>query len=145
MDTSTLTSTESEAMADLPLTSSPYSDIPQPAAEWFTRLISPLTHVYSSAASPSATNSVDSVVMLSPIAPGDMDNAGNGFVGIGGEVGSKPFASAPIPHPQIDDDPGDSTVLLVLIPILAVIFTILIGLVVFLIAMLYMRKKRGIR
>jgi phage shock protein PspC (stress-responsive transcriptional regulator) len=36
-------------------------------------------------------------------------------------------------------------VLLVLIPILAVIFTILIGLVVFLIAMLYMRKKRGIR
>jgi hypothetical protein len=74
---------------------------------------------------------------------------GNGFdvgVGVGDEVGStKPFASAPIPHPQIDDDPGDSTVLLVLIPILAVIFTILIGLVVFLIAMLYMRKKRGIR
>lgn len=109
-------------------------------------MISPLTHVYSSAASPSATN----LAMLSPMAPVDNDNIGSGFdvgagAGVGGERGSKPFASAPIPHPQIDDDSGDSTVLLVLIPILAVIFTILIGLVVFLIAMLYMRKKRGIR
>lgn len=40
---------------------------------------------------------------------------------------------------------GLNIVLLVFIPILAVVLTILLGLLVFLVAMLYMRKKRGIK
>ena len=40
---------------------------------------------------------------------------------------------------------GLNIVLLVFIPILAVVLTILLGLMVFLVAMLYMRRKRGIK
>nr|XP_031858225.1 uncharacterized protein CI109_006368 [Kwoniella shandongensis]KAA5525297.1 hypothetical protein CI109_006368 [Kwoniella shandongensis] len=56
--------------------------------------------------------------------------------------------------PQVDrvrqggngsDDGGYSTVVLVFIPFLVVCLTVLLGLVVFLVAVLYMRRKKGIR
>jgi hypothetical protein len=120
MDTSTLSSTEAEV--DLPFTSVPYSSSPQPAAEWFTRLISPLTHVDSSAASPVPTDAMIASIEAEQYLP-----------------------TPAIPAPRNDDDQGISTLLLVFIPIMVVVLTLLLGLVIFLVAMLYMRRKRGIR
>ncbi len=45
----------------------------------------------------------------------------------------------------IDQQPQFNAVLLVIIPVLVVVLTMLLGLVVFLVAVLYMKKKRGIR
>lgn len=53
-----------------------------------------------------------------------------------------------LPKPtQSDNDNGGgvSTLLLVFIPVLVVVLAVLVGMVVFLIAVLYMRRKRGIR
>jgi hypothetical protein len=43
------------------------------------------------------------------------------------------------------DSHGFSTVLLVFIPIIVVILTVLLGLVIFLVAVLYMRRRKGIQ
>ncbi|ODN79536.1 hypothetical protein, variant [Cryptococcus amylolentus CBS 6039] len=48
-------------------------------------------------------------------------------------------------QPDGDSDGGYSTVLLVFIPVLVVVLTVLLGLVVFLVAVLFMRRRRGIR
>jgi hypothetical protein len=58
----------------------------------------------------------------------------------------------PISNPQEPTQPrtghdshGFSTVLLVFIPIIVVILTVLLGLVIFLVAVLYMRRRKGIQ
>lgn len=43
------------------------------------------------------------------------------------------------------DEAGMSTMLLVFIPVMVVILTVLLGLVCFLVAVLYMRRRKGIR
>lgn len=53
-----------------------------------------------------------------------------------------------LPNPtqsENDNGGGVSTLLLVFIPVLVVVLTVLVGMVVFLIVVLYMRRKRGIR
>ena len=59
------------------------------------------------------------------------------------------FPPAPdVPRPQQpepDGDAGFSTMLLVFIPIMVVVLTVLLGLVCFLAAVLYMRRRKGIR
>nr|ODN89521.1 endosome protein [Cryptococcus depauperatus CBS 7841] len=47
--------------------------------------------------------------------------------------------------PEIDNDGSYSSVLLIFIPVLVVVLTVLLGLVIFLVAILYMRRRRGIR
>ncbi|WVR04734.1 hypothetical protein IAU60_001745 [Kwoniella sp. DSM 27419] len=44
-----------------------------------------------------------------------------------------------------DSDGGFSTLLMIFIPVMVVVLTVLLGLVVFLVAVLYMRRKKGIR
>nr|XP_019008380.1 endosome protein [Kwoniella pini CBS 10737]OCF47161.1 endosome protein [Kwoniella pini CBS 10737] len=52
----------------------------------------------------------------------------------------------PTPNPsQGDGDSGYSTILLIFIPVMVVVLTVLLGLVVFLVAVLYMRRRKGIR
>jgi hypothetical protein len=58
----------------------------------------------------------------------------------------------PISTPQVPTMPrtghdaqGFSTVLLIFIPIIVVILTVLLGLVIFLVAVLYMRRRKGIQ
>lgn len=53
-----------------------------------------------------------------------------------------------LPNPtrsENDNGGGVSTLLLVFIPVLVVVLTVLVGMVVFLIVVLYVRRKRGIR
>ncbi len=118
MDSSTLSFTHDKAR--LPRTSSLLRQPVQPAAEWFTRLISPLTPTEDVPASRSTP-----VIMQEqfPAAP-----------------------EVPQPHqPEHTGGKGFSTMLLVLIPILVVVLTILMGSVCFLATVLYMRRKKGIR
>jgi len=122
MDTSTLTFTLNKT-PPIPKTSSLFRQPVQPVADWFTRLISPLTHTEESSSSPRSTS-----VMIQEQFPIPPD----------------------LPHqpkqPEGDNDgAGFSTMLLVFIPILVVVLTVLLGLVCFLAAVLYMRRRKGIR
>ena len=108
-------------------TSSFVPEAPQPAAaEWYTRLISPLTD----------RQSKQSSAMSTPI------------------MGKQYQGQFPNTAPQVPTTPrtgtehenhGFSTVLLIFIPVMVVILTVLIGLVVFLVAVLYMRRRKGIQ
>jgi hypothetical protein len=125
MDTSTLSSTERyEYDSAILHTSSFISESPQPGPEWFTRLLSPLTNGHSKLQSAETTR-----------------------------VMSKQYdGQYPISTPQAPTTPrtghdnhGFSTVLLIFIPIIVVILTVLLGLVIFLVAVLYMRRRKGIQ
>jgi hypothetical protein len=129
MDTSTLSLTERTPRPDTAIlhTSSLTRELPQPEPDWYTRLISPLTHGYSKVPSPESTH----IMSLSSKQLGDQ---------------------YPISNPQEPTQPrtghdshGFSTVLLVFIPIIVVILTVLLGLVIFLVAVLYMRRRKGIQ
>ena len=129
MDTSTLFLTERTPRPDTANfhTSSLSRELPQPEPDWYTRLLSPLTHVYSKVPSPESTH----IMSLSSKQLGDQ---------------------YPISNPQEPTTPrtghdshGFSTVLLVFIPIIVVILTVLLGLVIFLVAVLYMRRRKGIQ
>lgn len=108
-------------------TSSFVPEAPQPAAaEWFTRLISPLTDRQSKAPSAMSTSI----------------------------MGKQYQGQYPNTAPQVPNTPrtgtgqvnhGFSTVLLIFIPVMVVILTVLIGLVIFLVAVLYMRRRKGIQ
>ncbi|KAK8847517.1 hypothetical protein IAR55_005375 [Kwoniella newhampshirensis] len=65
-------------------------------------------------------------------------------------MGQAPWGGAPdIPQPRQpangNGEGGNSTLVLIFIPVMVVILTVLLGLVVFLIAVLYMRRRKGIR
>lgn len=108
-------------------TSSFTPESPQPAAaEWYTRLISPLT----------GRQSKHPYAMSTPI------------------MGKQYQGQFPNTAPQVPTTPGTgtehenhgfSTVLLIFIPVMVVILTVLIGLVIFLVAVLYMRRRKGIQ
>lgn len=125
MDTSTLSSTERHQPDSAIVHTSSFSPEPlQPEPEWYTRLLSPLTHGYSKAPSPESTH-----------------------------IMSKQYQGQyPISTPQAPTTPrtghdshGFSTVLLIFIPIIVVILTVLLGLVIFLVAVLYIRRRKGIQ
>jgi hypothetical protein len=129
MDTSTLSLTERTPRPDTAIfhTSSLSRELPQPEPDWYTRLLSPLTHGHSKIPSPESTH----IMSLSSKQLGDQ---------------------YPISNPQEPTQPrtghdshGFSTVLLVFIPIIVVILTVLLGLVIFLVAVLYMRRRKGIQ
>ena len=77
--------------------------------------------------------------------------AGDVPTGTGAGAQQDPWVGQPTYPPRVEAGDGYehgkglNIVLLVFIPILAVVLTILLGLMVFLVAMLYMRKKRGIK
>lgn len=129
MDTSTLSFTDAShphqperANAH---TSSLAREVPQPAAaEWFTRLISPLTDRHPKEASSMST----------PVAGKQYQDQ---FPNTAPQVPTTPRAG--------HDSHGFSTMLLIFIPIMVVILTVLIGLVIFLVAVLYMRRRKGIQ
>jgi hypothetical protein len=56
-----------------------------------------------------------------------------------------PIATGPTLPRAGHDNHGYSTVLLIFIPIIVVILTVLLGLVIFLVAVLYMRRRKGIQ
>jgi len=62
-------------------------------------------------------------------------------------MAQEPFPAPEVPRPRQHEEgeAGFSTMLLVFIPILVVVLTVLLGLVCFLAAVLYMRRKKGIR
>ncbi|WVQ83183.1 hypothetical protein IAT38_005322 [Cryptococcus sp. DSM 104549] len=144
MDTSTLLFTE---QPEQPLPHSPKTASfihqqadPAPRPDWLTRLISISPRTSSSPASLEVLSSQESPAST------------RSHTRIMGDVKTDmqdPWGSLPqVPRPQNPDnnsEGGYSTVLLVFIPVLIVILTVLVGLVVFLIAVLYMRRKRGIR
>jgi len=130
MDTSTLSLTERTPRHGPATfqTSSLSRELPEPEPDWYTRFLSPLTHVYSKAPSPESTQ----IMSLSS--------------------SNKLQEQYPISTPQAPTTPrtghdshGFSTVLLVFIPIIVVILTVLLGLVIFLVAVLYMRRRKGIQ
>ncbi|OCF33865.1 endosome protein [Kwoniella heveanensis BCC8398] len=57
----------------------------------------------------------------------------------------RPTPEAPQPHTPESGDTGYSTILMIFIPVMVVVLTVLLGLVVFLVAVLYMRRRKGIR
>ncbi|WVF69681.1 hypothetical protein IAT40_004460 [Kwoniella sp. CBS 6097] len=57
----------------------------------------------------------------------------------------RPTPEAPQPHTPENGDTGYSTILMIFIPVMVVVLTVLLGLVVFLVAVLYMRRRKGIR
>jgi hypothetical protein len=125
MDTSTLFSTERHQLDSAIVHTSSFSpESLQPEPDWYTRLLSPLTDEYSKIPSPESTH-----------------------------IMSKQFQGQyPISTPQAPTTPrtghdshGFSTVLLIFIPIIVVILTVLLGLVIFLVAVLYMRRRKGIQ
>jgi len=129
MDTSTLSLCERTPQPDTAIfhTSSLSRELPQPEPDWYTRLLSPLTNGYSKVPSAESTH----IMSLSSKQLGDQ---------------------YPISNPQQPTQPrtghdshGFSTVLLVFIPIIVVILTVLLGLVIFLVAVLYMRRRKGIQ
>jgi len=129
MDTSTLSLTERTPRLDTAIfhTSSLSRELPQPEPDWYTRLLSPLTNGYCKVPPAESTN----IMSLSSKQLGDQ---------------------YPISNPQQPTQPrtghdshGFSTVLLVFIPIIVVILTVLLGLVIFLVAVLYMRRRKGIQ
>lgn len=62
------------------------------------------------------------------------------------QIPQQPLPGAPTPEPRQDaPNDGFSTVLLIFIPIMVVILTVLLGLVVFLVTVLYLRRKKGIK
>lgn len=128
MDTSTLSISDSRPQSPQMAnarTSSLSREAPQPAAaEWFTRLISPLTDRHSKQAS----------AMSTPVVA---KQYGEQFPNTAPQVPSTPRTG--------HDNHGFSTMLLIFIPIMVVILTVLIGLVIFLVAVLYMRRRKGIQ
>jgi hypothetical protein len=135
MDTSTLTFPDDITLPNtVPQTSLLSHEAPKPiAAEWLTRLmsISPLTSSHlNPPESPQSTmahsyvyqNQDQYPVPQQPPQPG----SGSGTGRHGG-------------------DPGLSTLLLIFIPIMVVILTVLLGLVFFLVAVLFMRRRKGIK
>ncbi|WVQ98170.1 hypothetical protein IAU59_005292 [Kwoniella sp. CBS 9459] len=57
----------------------------------------------------------------------------------------RPTPEVPQPHQPENGDTGYSTLLMIFIPVMVVVLTVLLGLVVFLVAVLYMRRRKGIR
>ena len=51
----------------------------------------------------------------------------------------------PLPHEREGDQGAVSTMLLVFVPILVVVLTVLVGLIIFLIAVLFMKRRKGVR
>ncbi|EIW71170.1 hypothetical protein TREMEDRAFT_71079 [Tremella mesenterica DSM 1558] len=130
MDTSTYSFTSPNEPKSLPRTSTPYKSHPQPGGgggAWYTRLISPLTDTRQSDTSPLSTP------RLSP-AQLPMQE----------QFPHPPEMPTP-KQPDGDSNQGFSTALLIFIPIMVVVLTVLLGLIVFLVAVLFMRKRRGIR
>lgn len=132
MDTSTLSRTDaSYRSADqregIVHTSSLSREALQPgAAEWFTRLIAPLTDRHQSK---------HAHAMSTPVAAKQYQGP---YPNIAPQVPDTPRAGHSTGH-------GFSTMLLIFVPIMVVILTVLIGLVIFLVAVLYMRRRKGIQ
>jgi hypothetical protein len=67
------------------------------------------------------------------------------------QMPQQPPPNVPTPdHPQNSgstgsNDQGFSTILLIFIPIMVVVLTVLLGMVVFLVTVLYLRRKKGIK
>jgi hypothetical protein len=129
MDTSTLSLTERTPQPDTAIlhTSSLTREQPQPEPDWYTRLLSPLTNVISKAPSAESTH----IMSLSSKQ-------------LQGQYPISTPQAPTTPRPDHDSH-GFSTVLLVFIPIIVVILTVLLGLVIFLVAVLYMRRRKGIQ
>jgi hypothetical protein len=157
MDTSTASFEDSQSPLTIAVahkTASAQTDAAHPAAaDWFTRLIAPLTHsspvsLAAPAASDGAQNLNAGVKSLwaggtvytgeeSKYRPASMQGPypGPGSGG-GGTVGTAPHQG---------EQRGLSTVLLIFIPVLVVVITVLVGLLCFLIAVLLMRRRRAVR
>lgn len=138
MDTSTPSHTDAPDI-DLPasLTSALHVESAKPGLEWLTRLIAPLTG-HSSVASGTPGAASTAIPLL--------DAVKEPLVVM--QDVQQPWTGQPtiVPaRPQDGDGKGLNIVLLVFIPILAVVATLLLGMVVFLVVMLYLRKKRGIK
>lgn len=118
---------KSNAIADVH-TSAFVSEHPQPAAEWFTRLVSPLTDRQFRKPSAMSTSIIDKQYQ------GQFPNT------------APQVPTTPRPGGGTgQENHGFSTVLLIFIPVMVVILTVLIGLVIFLVAVLYMRRRKGIQ
>lgn len=159
MDTSTLTVTDRlDDSVTAALTSAHYSDRIQPGVEWFTRLISPLTR---HTADPSSPPSRLPMVVASAVPVMKEDQGTDVWETVKGvaeayrpaaQLDQAPYPTQPqIPAPRGPETGSDgrsagmNNMLLIFIPMLAVVLTVLLGLLVFLVAMLYMRRRRGIR
>lgn len=156
MDTSTISFEDAQSPPVLAIahkTASVQTDAAHPAAaDWFTRLIAPLTHSSPvSLAAPAASEQPQAPIahVKSFWAGGDIyvDEQGNRppsmqapypgpGSGGGGTVGTTPHQG---------EQRGLSTVLLIFIPVLVVVITVLVGLLCFLIAVLLMRRRKGVR
>lgn len=104
------------------------------AGEWLTRLIS-RTHSQ-------ATLIPESTPL--PLAPYVEDDTSTGM----GQLVEQEFEMEyppNIPQRITMEQKGISTLLLVFIPVLVVILTVLIGLICFLVAVILMRRKKGVR
>lgn len=165
MDTSTLSVTDGPGseVASPSLTSAHYSDRIQPGVEWFTRLISPLTRHIADPSSPP----ISAPIAASSLASASGETAGIKEIGsefkmmavkqAQGYLQDQPVEQVPYPsQPQVpspreptsgsgNQGGGMNNLLLVFIPMLAVVLTVLLGLLVFLIVVLYMKRRRGIR
>jgi hypothetical protein len=164
MDTSTLSVTDlpGSDVASPSLTSALYPDRIQPGVEWFTRLISPLTRHTADPSSPPvsapmAANSIGSVLEAVGVADVGSEIKIAVLKQVEGNRQDQALEQVPYPsQPQIpapreptsgsgNQGTGMNNLLLVFIPMLAVILTVLLGLLVFLIVVLYMKRRRGIR
>jgi hypothetical protein len=141
--------------------------------DWFTRFISPLTRSSGSSSSsssfsgstvslaqsahhPGTTSStidVEVLVRLESVAADallietsdpillDHDTAGRGVIG----NMQQGYSTLPAQRIALDDGrQGVSTLLLVFLPILVVVLTVLIGLICFLVAVLLMKRRKGV-
>lgn len=145
MDTSTVSFTDLDTRArtdEIPKTSIAFRAAPQPGVkvEWLSRLISPLT--LTPAQDDSAAASAASASASAPSSP-VLPNMQDPWLPAPASVIARP--SQPTSGSGSDNDVGYSTLLLVLIPVMVVVLTVLLGLVMFLVAVLYMRRRRGIR
>ena len=157
MDTSTLSFTD-QPLDYADRTSTLHLESAQPPPQWFTKLISPLTSHRAVVQPPESTpqalvpqadplpelpavepsQELASVVLEKVIMWEEHEEA---------VVLARPIAWDPSPNPPSNSgrQNGMSAVLLVFIPVLVVVLTVLVGLVCFLAAVLFMRRRRGIR
>jgi hypothetical protein len=166
MDTSTLSITDvvDADLSPASLTAVQYSDRIQPGVEWLTRLISPLTRHTADPSSPPLSPVTMTSAVAVPLAKAmevESWEGGNAVLEIEEvmrlyradmEHDQVPYPSQPqIPAPREPSEgsgnqgSGMNNMLLIFIPMLAVVLTVLLGLLVFLVAMLYMKRRRGIR